>query len=172
MEVSEQEFLNIIKDNEQQIQHLCRTYLSREDERKDLYQEIIIQVWRSLPAFKGKAKLSTWIYRIGINTAISYIRKKKTRKDYHAAYKKEQQTSTKIDDTPYAIKNENEQVTELYRAISTLNTSEKAIISMYLEEFSYAEIACVMDITENYVGVKLNRIKKKLSKKLKGEYGT
>lgn len=122
MEINEQEFLNIIKDNEQQIQHLCRTYLSRKDERKDLYQEIIIQVWRSLPTFKGNAKLSTWIYRIGINTAISYIRKKKTRKNYHAAYKKERQASTKIDGAPYTIKDENEQVSELYQAISTLNT--------------------------------------------------
>lgn len=163
MEFTEQDFVKIIKENDDRLKHLSRVYADRKDEAKDLYQDILIQIWRSLPGFKGDAKLSTWVYRIGINTGISFTRKKQTRRDYYDAYKKEQD-ARKMDLGP-AINptDEDEQVDALYEAIDTLNASEKAIISMYLEGFSYAEISYAMDMSENYVGVKLNRIKKQLA---------
>lgn len=172
MEVSEQEFLNIIDQNERPIRHLCRIYAAGREEREDLYQEIIVQIWRSFPNFNGRAKRSTWIYRIGINTAISFLRKRETRKDYNHAYKKEQRNNSSSEKSPAKQLVDDEKVAQLYKAISTLNASEKAIITMYLEEFSYEDIAYTLDISENYVGVKLNRIKKKLSEKLGKHYET
>lgn len=162
MEATEQEFLDILDKNEGQLMHLCRTYAGRVEEQKDLYQDIIIQIWQSLPEFNGKARLSTWMYRIGVNTAISFVRKKTARQNYHNEYQKEKESTTDIHTEKE--KNEDKGIDALYNAISTLNASEKAIISMHLEGFTYAEISYVTDITENYVGVKLNRIKNKLSK--------
>lgn len=163
MKISEQKFVQIIKENDGRIKHLCRSYVDRIDHQKDLYQEIVIQVWKSLPSFKGDAKMSTWIYRLAINTAISFVRRKKSREKYYSAYKSEKEGREDTVSASATRHEEDEQVDELYEAIGQLNASEKAIINMYLEEFSYQEISYVMDITENYVGVKLNRIKKKLS---------
>lgn len=162
MKISEQDFLDIIENNDNRLQHICRIYAENDEEEKDIYQEIITEAWHSLTSFKEKASISTWLYRIGINTAISYNRKKETRKDYHEKYGKEQPAPSYN-----ATENEeNEKLTQLYRAISSLNASKKAIIAMYLDDFSYREISYATNITENYVGVKLNRIKKHLSKKI------
>lgn len=165
MNIDEEEILKIIKNNEPQLKHLCRIYTTHDDEMKDLYQEIIIQIWHSLPSFKGEAKLSTWIYRLAVNTAISMNRKQKTRRKYHKAYKNEVSRERPQSDSDQWM--EDKRIKELYSAIGKLGTVEKTIITMYLEEFSYEEIAYVTDITENYVGVKLNRIKKKLSEIMK-----
>ena len=161
--ISEEKFAELIDENQGRLRHLCRVYAERVQEEKDLFQEIIIQIWRSLPSFKGNAKLSTWMYRIGVNTAISHLRKKKTRQDYYASHKEEQEAKTAQQYTP-AGEEEDEQTQKLYQTISKLNVSEKAMITMYMDDFSCAEIAFVTGITENYVGVKLNRIKKKLTK--------
>ncbi|MDZ7716363.1 MAG: RNA polymerase sigma factor [Balneolaceae bacterium] len=162
MDFSEKEFEKIIRRNKKRLKHLCRVYANRREDEKDLFQEIVVEIWRSLSSFKGDAKIDTWIYRLAINTAISFIRKKKTRKKYHSKYHKEKDTRK---EAPEIITGEkNEKVESLYKAIEELDTTEKAIITMYLDNFSYAEIAYVTDITENYVGVKLHRIKNKLSK--------
>lgn len=116
-----------------------------------------------MPSFEGNSKIDTWVYRVAINTAISFLRKKKTRRGYRSKYRKEREAETKNEDRLHH-RSGDKQVNQLYKAISTLNTSEKAIITMYLEDFSYSEIAFVTDISENYVGMKLHRIKKKLSK--------
>jgi len=100
-----------------------------------------------------------------VNVAISFQRKRKTRKKYHRKYSRENTPNQQHRREEEEV--ENERAEQLYNAISTLNASEKAIITMYLEGFSYAEIAYVTDLTENYVGVRLNRIRKKLSNKIK-----
>lgn len=168
MKITEQDFLDIIEEHDTRLRHLCRVYADGMEEQKDIYQEIIAEAWRSLSSFNGEASIGTWIYRLGVNTAISFNRKKKTRKNYHSKYKEEQEVPAY---TP-ANDGQNEKLSQLYRAIATLNASEKAIIAMYLDDFSYREIAFVTDITENYVGVKLNRIKKKLSQKIEENDGT
>lgn len=161
MSYNEKDFAEVIKDNKERLKHLCRTYADRLDEEEDIYQEIIIQIWHSLPSFKGEANINTWIYRLAVNTAISFMRKKRTRQNYYSKLKEEKKLQQDAND---AFSNaEDERVVTLYDAISELNPSEKAIITMYLEDFSYEEIAFVTDITENYVGVKLHRIKNKLS---------
>lgn len=162
MELSKREFIRIIKENDVRLKHLCRVYAADKAGEKDLYQEIIIQLWNSLPQFKGNSKISTWMYRIGLNVSVSFVRKQQTRRKYHRAYRKEKQTNPNVKYEP--DEKDKTKLNQLYQAISQLNTSEKAIITMYLENFSYSEIADITQITENYVGVKLNRIKKKLTK--------
>lgn len=164
MDISEEKFTKIIRNNRGRLSHLCRVYCDREAEEDDLFQEILIQIWRSLPSFNGEAKLDTWIYRLAINTAISFNRRQNTRKKYYSDYKEERKAAKKNRENSSYNSGENEQLDKIYEAISTLDDSEKAIITMHLEGFSYAEISYVVDITENYVGVKLNRIRKKLSK--------
>lgn len=163
MYITEKEFESIIERNADRLQHVCRIYSNRKADEEDLFQEIIIQIWRSLPSFNGNAKIDTWIYRIAINSAISFVRKKKTRQDYYSKYKKEKES---LDENFRKYDNDDQQVEALYKAIDSLNASEKAIIMMYLDDFSYAEIAYVTNISKNYVGVKLNRIRKKISKKV------
>lgn len=173
MNITESDFIDIVEYNRDRLTHLSHIYTNRNGESKDLYQEMLIEIWRSLPSFIGNANINTWVYRVALNTAISFVRKRKTRQNYYSVYKKE------IDTRPYdkymaqhVQEEEGEQLQKLYEAISKLNASEKAIITMYLEDFSYAEIAFVTEISENYVGVKLNRIKKKLSKMLGVNDGT
>jgi len=168
--ITDEKFASIIKQNEDRLKHLCRVYADRKADEEDLFQEILIQAWRSLPSFDGKASIDTWLYRLAVNTAISFVRKRKTRQNYYDDYKKEQSSQPQDRHMPHH--SDNEQLDKIYEAISTLNASEKAIITMYLEDFSYAEISYVADITENYVGVKLNRIKKKLSNKIDSSNGT
>lgn len=171
MNITEEDFTKIIQDNEDRLRHLCRVYADCEEDAKDLYQEIVIQIWRSLSSFKEDAKIGTWIYRLAVNTAISFVRKKKTRANYYSKYRKEKKPKKKYSIPPRQADKDG-QVKKLYEAISVLNASEKAIITMYLEDFSYTEIAFVTDISENYVGVKLHRIKNKLSKVIGDDHGT
>lgn len=170
MNITDEKFASIIRRNEGRLKHLCRVYANRKADEEDLFQEILIQGWRSLPSFEGNANIDTWLYRLAVNTAISFVRKQKTRQNYYDDYKKEQKSQPDEQNMPHH--NGNEQLDKIYEAISTLNASEKAIITMYLEDFSYAEIGYVADITENYVGVKLNRIKKKISNKIDPSNGT
>jgi len=165
VEITKEKFTTLINRNEDRLRHLCRVYTKRRADEQDLFQEMLIEAWKSLPSFEGTANVDTWLYRLAVNTAISYIRKKETRRNYHEAYREDQKSGAP-DIRRSHNGTENEQLAELYKAIGSLNASEKAIITMYLEDFSYAEISYVVDITENYVGVKLNRIKKKLAKKV------
>lgn len=169
MEINKQQFIQIIESNDARLKHLCRVYAADKADEKDLYQEIIIKVWQSLHQFKGNAKISTWIYRVALNVSISYVRKQQTRQKHYRVYRREKQTKPNFN---YGSDKRGERkIDRLYNAINQLNASEKAIITMYLEDFSYTDIAKVIQITENYVGVKLNRIKKKLTKIIDKEYG-
>lgn len=92
MNTTDEEFIQIIKDNEDRLNHLSRVYADRADEQQDIFPEIIIQIWRSLPSFNGETNINTWIYRLAINTGISFVRKKKIRQDYYSDYKDEKDT--------------------------------------------------------------------------------
>lgn len=171
MEIDDKQFVETIRRNEGRLKHLCRVYTDRKADRKDLFQEIVLQAWRSWDSFNAEAKVDTWLYRLAVNTAISHVRKQKTRSRYLSSYKKEKKTASQ-DRRPFPHQAGSHKLDQIYRAIDTLDASEKAIITMYLEDFSYAEISYVADITENYVGVKLNRIKKKISNKIETNNGT
>ena len=148
----------MIKENEQIILKVCHVYCKAPADQEDLYQDILIQLWRSYPDFKGRSKLSTWMYRIAFNTAISRFRKQK-----------KTPISQPIADNHPTTENDGDQesIAHLYHAIEDLNKVEKAITLLYLEDLKYREIGEVLGLSETNVGYKINRIKKKLKQKLK-----
>lgn len=140
---------------------VSRAYTSTTDDRQDLTQEILLQVWRSLPQFEGRATTATWSYRVALNTALGWRRKEHQRQS--------RQVSIGDCRDPSRASNDNsdhpahrETVERLYIAIRQLPKADAALVLLYLDNLSYAEMADVLGITESNVGVKLNRAKKSL----------
>jgi len=132
-------------------------YCDREEDRNDLFQEIIAQLWKSYPSFRNESKVSTWMYRVGLNTAITSFRKNKRRPDQNSLSVENFQMA---DENPEYETEEN--IKQLHRAVAQLTGVEKSIVLLFLENKKYEEIAEITGITQNYVRVKMNRIKKKL----------
>lgn len=157
--ILEKEFLHIIQKNQGIIHKVCNIYCDTDDDRNDLFQEIVVQLWRSFPGFRKESKVSTWMYRVALNTAITSFKKRKRRPDQnHLTYENFQ-----IKDEEYDTETE-EQIKRLHKAVNHLTGVEKSIILLFLENKKYEEIAEITGITQNYVRVKMNRIKKKLKK--------
>ncbi len=137
-------------------------YAATEPDRQDLFQEMVIQLWRSFPAFRGDARFSTWLYRIALNTAISDLRKQRRR----PASIDPDLLPTQLQDIQYSSEKE-EQLQQLYSAIERLTELEKALTMLYLEDKSYQEMEEILGISQNNLRVKMNRIKDKLRKMTK-----
>ncbi|MDD4226923.1 MAG: sigma-70 family RNA polymerase sigma factor [Mariniphaga sp.] len=153
----ERDFLHIIRVNQGIIHKVCNMYCDREEDRNDLFQEIIAQLWKSYPSFRNESKVSTWMYRVGLNTAITSFRKNKRRPDQNSLSVENFQMA---DENPEYETEEN--IKQLHRAVAQLTGVEKSIVLLFLENKKYEEIAEITGITQNYVRVKMNRIKKKL----------
>ena len=160
----EKEFLQIIKSNQGIIHKVCNIYCDDQDDRNDLFQEIVAQLWKSFPSFRNESKFSTWMYRVALNTAITTFKKEKRRPDQNQLTYENFQ----IKDENYNSETE-ENIKHLHRAVSQLTGVEKSIILLFLEDKKYEEIAEITGITQNYVRVKMNRIKKKLKKFMETE---
>lgn len=157
--ILEKEFLQIIQKNQGIIHKVCNIYCDTDDDRRDLFQEIVAQLWKSFPNFRGDAKVSTWMYRVALNTAITTFKKSKRRPDQnHLTYENFQ-----IEDVKYDTETE-ENIKLLHKAVQQLSGIEKSIVLLFLENKKYEEIAEITGITQNYVRVKMNRIKRKLKK--------
>ncbi len=139
------------------IHKICRMYRDTKEEREDLFQEIIFQLWKSYPRFQGRSKISTWMYRIGLNTAIATFRKRQIE---HSALHNQLEISDMAPDT------EDDRRDQLLWAIKQMNDADRAIITLYLDDLNYREISEIIGVSENYVGVRLNRIKQKIRKLL------
>nr|WP_319573158.1 sigma-70 family RNA polymerase sigma factor [uncultured Draconibacterium sp.] len=155
----EKEFLHIIQKNQGIIHKVCNIYCDTEDDRSDLFQEIVAQLWKSYPNFRRESKVSTWMYRVALNTAITTFKKSKRRPDQSSLT----YDNFQIEDEKYDTETE-ENIKVLHKAIQQLTGIEKSIVLLYLENKKYEEIAEITGITQNYVRVKMNRIKKKLKK--------
>ena len=134
-------------------------YGATEPDRQDLFQEMVIQLWRSYPGFRGDARFSTWLYRIALNTAISDLRKQRRR----PAAIDPDLLPNQLQDIQYSSEKE-EQLQQLYSAIDRLTELEKALTMLYLEDKSYQEMEEILGISQNTLRVKMNRIKEKLRK--------
>lgn len=141
-------------------------YCDKEECRQDLFQDILVQLWQSFPTFNQQSKFSTWMYRVALNTAIAQFRKDK--KDNEEPV---DEISVNIpEDDSYSEKEDRREL--IQRAINKLSKAEKAIIILYMDDYSYEEISEISGITISNVGVKINRIKTKLQTILKElEYG-
>jgi len=160
--VNSDEAIQKIKEFQPLIRKVCLMYAQNRTESDDMFQEICIQAWRAYPQFKGESKFSTWLYRVSINTAISWIRKEKK----HRIWDRENETIFGIhDDTPFYVEEERrEQAESLHRAIQKLNDIDRSLVLMYLEELAYAEISEILGLTVNNIKIKMNRVKKRLKK--------
>lgn len=139
---------------------VCRLYDRENLYREDLFQEIVLQLWKSFPSFRKESLLSTWMYRVALNTAISHFRKQ-IRKPHQKAL-----TASEFQIPDLSITEPNEHGQLLNMAINQLSAIEKALIMLYLDEKTYEEISAIIGITPNNVGVRINRIKSKLEQKL------
>lgn len=141
------------------IYKICKLYAEREDQ-EDLKQEIIYQLWKSYPSYRGDSKFQSWMYRVALNTAMLGLRARKMK--YTGLTDQELKTS----EDPFEKQDEEARVKQLYRQISKLKDLDKTIIFLYLEQCSYEEIAEITGISTKNVSVRLVRIREKLRKML------
>jgi RNA polymerase sigma-70 factor, ECF subfamily len=158
------ELIERITENQGAIHKVCNIYANSREDREDLKQEIILQLWKSYPGFQGTAKFSTWMYRIAFNTAITNIRRSKRHPIIEALSGVEQYIPAKED-----IGYMDDDMNSLFKAIAKLKDVEKAIVTLYLEEKSYKEIGEIVGISEKNVSVKIVRVKNKLNKLINGD---
>jgi RNA polymerase sigma factor (sigma-70 family) len=151
------EFEQLIKSHELLVFKVCRIYAYDKVDRQDLFQEIVLQLWKSYPKFKQQSKFSTWLYRVAIYTAIAGLRKQTK----IIQFTEPESLTNIVGDIGYD-NTQDEQLTELYKAIEQLNEIEKAIIMLYLEDKSYEEMEEILCINQGNLRVKMTRIKDKL----------
>lgn len=158
----EKYFVNLVNEHQGLIHKVCMMYANDRETRHDLFQEVVLQLWKSFHTFRGDSKITTWMYRIALNTAISGLRKQSRKiqmqdlDDYHL------NISENEPDNP------EEDFEKLQWAIRQLSEIDRAMIMMALDEVPYDEIAETMGITQNNVRVRMNRIREKLRKLMSG----
>lgn len=145
-------FPELIDENKGLILKICLFYTKTEADREDLFQDIVLQAWKSFPGFRQESKFSTWLYKVALNTALSLRRKQK-----------------RLFDEPYPEipvpdfhQNENDPTEKMYAAIQELNEIEKSIVLLYLDAYSYEEMENILGIPNGNLRVKMTRIKQKL----------
>ena len=153
--LSEKEFIAAIEENKNIIFKVCNLYMKSPGERSDLFQEILLNAWKGIKNYKGHAKFSTWLYRVALNTAITYY--KKFQQSHH-----EEPQQLELVTNPQQPGHQDEQVAAMNMAIDELSAIDKALVMLYLEDYSHQQIGEIMGISANLVGVKLNRIKARL----------
>lgn len=156
MKEKELEFNRIVKANKAAIFTVCYLFSKDQDEVNDLFQETLINLWRGFDGFQGKCDVKTWIWRVSLNTCLTFERKKKRRVDTLPLTMDINLFTDTDDDT--------RQVQMLYRRINKLGMLDKAIILLWLENMSYEEIGEIIGISTKNVSVKLVRIKEQLKK--------
>ncbi|MCF1192050.1 sigma-70 family RNA polymerase sigma factor [Mangrovimonas sp. AS39] len=153
----EHSFVKLLEENQNIVHKVCRLYTNNQQSHNDLFQEITIQLWKAYPKFRGDSKFSTWMYRVGLNTAITLYRKSKRRVNTQEF----DMVQFKIKSEPYDD-TEEQQLKLMYQAVHQLNDIEKALVFLYLEDKDYREISETLGISEVNARVKMNRIKTKL----------
>ena len=156
----ESEFVQIIKQNEGVIFKITTFYTDNKVDQQDLYQDIVYQLWKSFDSFRGEAKISTWMYRIALNTALTRIKKGK-RRGFSVAIDKVILEQTENYDSEFE-----EQLKKVYVQIGKLNVLEKGVMLLLLEGKKYDEIAEITGLTPSNVGTRISRIKEKLKTQL------
>lgn len=152
----EKEFLSLIERNRGLISRVCYMYSSDKETFSDMYQETLLNLWQGIGRFRGDSNISTWIYRVTLNSCISYFRQNH-RHDHT-------QSIDSLYEFAEEVSTRNADVKEMYEMISRLKKLDRAIILLWLDEKSYEEIAVITGLSHNNVAVKLHRIKEKMSK--------
>jgi len=153
--INQKEVLDLLMDHAGIIHKLSYMYSNNKEEYNDLRQEVYYQLLKSYPRFNGQSKLSTWVYKVALFTALSFLRSKR-------------KTSQLLEDLPEIIVEspETDRLNEVMDQVKKLPKVDRSLVLLYLEDKSYKEMAEIMGLSESNIGVKLNRIKKKLREKL------
>ena len=170
-------FQHWISEHSGAVLKVARAYTLTTEDCQDLAQEILLQVWRSLPQFQGRASAATWFYRVALNTALGWHRKDQPRRTrQHSVLEVEDLTTAGSGMVVRPCHNsvaeqvvQRETVERLYGAIRQLPKTDAALVLLYLDDLSYRQMAEVLGISESNVGVKLNRVKKALGELMKEE---
>lgn len=154
--------MQTITQNKGMLFKICRIYQDDPQDQNDLLQEITLQLWRVFDTYRGESKITSWMYRVALNTAIVFFKKQKRRPD-------SVQMPEHFDrpEEPSAATEKEEQLVLFYKAVQKLDKVEKALIYLYMEDQPYAEIALALGISEGNVRVRLNRVKNKLKEIIK-----
>ena len=163
MDKKEKIFNGILKDYKDKIHRLCGYYVKNEEDRKDLVQHIYVRIWSGLDSFQHKSSISTWVFRVSLNSCIDFLRKEKKRR--HVTMSMDKVEQTVVDGSENVEKNFiiSERIRLLYACMDRLSLTDKTLLSLYLEDVSYREMADIIGISEKNVSVKLVRIKKRLN---------
>lgn len=148
-------FIKEIKANHRIIKKVCLIYARTKDDQEDMFQECLFNAWKAFPNFRNDAKFSTWLFKVSLNTAMYHQRKNKTAS---------MEVDLEMAKHPHFEQDDNDDLAQLYQAITVLNDIEKSVILLYLEGLSYSEIGEITGFTESNIGAKLSRIKAKLKK--------
>lgn len=160
-------FLELIRENRVRLRRICRVYGEDSEDERDLFQEILLEAWRSLPSFEGNASVDTWLYRVALNTALGRERRREVRRE--ARPDEGAPIRGSAPPRPDEEMSRRRRVERLYAAIDRLDETDRALILMHLDGRTYAEMSEVLGITENYVGVKLHRVRDELADLLEEE---
>lgn len=156
------DFKHIVDEYNGILYKIARSYTEEEADFKDMYQEMLIQLWQSFNRFKGESKISTWIYRVALNTALTFQKKQKRKLVTNPIDKTSFKIASESGVGELPILQKEAKIELLYKCINLLKKDDRAIILLHLEENKYDEIAEIIGITTSHVGVKLLRIKKQL----------
>ncbi len=154
-------FTKWLGEHSSSVLQVARAYTLTKEECQDLAQEILMQAWRSLDRFEGKASPATWFYRIALHTAMNWHRRDRRRRSHQQPWLEIPVQACSTIDSSEEVE-QRELVEQLYQAIHQLPKLDVALVLLYLDEMSYQEIASVLGLTESNVGVRLNRAKQKL----------
>ncbi len=165
----EEKFNKIVSENSERIRNICRYYNSNGEDQKDMYQEVLVNIWKSLDSFRGDSAMSTWVYRVTVNTSLTFTGKAFRHMKLMVNSDTTNLNSILDDENLKQKLAEEKLLDRMQLELNQLSVIDKALISLMLEGLSMKEIAEVIGITEPNVKVKIHRIKSQLKEKLKGE---
>jgi RNA polymerase sigma factor (sigma-70 family) len=155
----EKTFLTGVEQNQHKLLRICSVYAIDDDDKKDLFQESLVHIWQSMASFEQRSSISTWMFRITLNVCLRLQSREQKKRERFVKLDSISIAQISADDSTAEAQ---EQLTRLRVCIKKLNDADKAVITLYLEELSYQEIASITGLSENNIAVKLKRIKAKL----------
>jgi len=164
----EARFASAVEQHRDALYRVCCAYVRDESDRQDIYQEVLIHLWKSLDGFRGESNLGTWMYRVAVNTCLGWLRHEKRRCRLLERAREEQPAAVPVMGTGSET-NPDEAVQRLYACVARLAPVDRLLVSLYLEEMPSAEIGAVLGISEGNVRVKLHRIKNQLREMMEKE---
>jgi len=170
MQDKEKFFKALLKENSERLYRISCYYAKNYHDQEDLYQEIIINIWKSLSKFRGDSSINTWVYRIAINTSIDFVRKESRKKEIQEGFRTEMGSIMRSGVTKNTLLRMEKTLYEIHSLLNQLSVIDKVIMTLILEDLPGREIASIVGITESNVRIKVHRIKQFLKLNIKGGY--